>query len=377
MTGEALAATRTAGGALTPIPPEGIDTPFVYIDLDVVRSNIAAMQGALASAGVTLRPHVKTHKSIRIGRLQLAAGAAGITVATVGEAEVFAAAGFDDIFIAYPVWAGGPRGRRIRELHERVRLRIGLDSADAAEQLARAVAGSTRWLEVLVEVDCGAHRSGVDPQAAGELAVRAERHGVRVVGAFTYAGHADRSPEIRSQGAADELAALERAAGSLREAGIEPLVISAGSTPTALLSARAPITESRPGEYVFYDQNKVRLGVCEPADIALFVATTVVSTAVPGQVIIDAGHKALGREGSPDLGYGNVPAVPGSFLRALNEHHGFLQVPDGAVRARVGDVLAIVPNHTCPIVNLFDEYIVIERGTVVDRWPIDARGRQA
>lgn len=355
-------------------PPSGIDTPFVYIDLDVVRSNIAAMQAALSNAGIRLRPHVKTHKSVRIGRLQLEAGAVGITVATVGEAEVFAAAGFDDIFIAYPIWAAGPRAERIRSLHEQVKLRIGFDSAEAAERLGLAVEGSGRALEVLIEVDCGARRSGVDPRAAGEVAGRAQRYGLRVVGVFTYAGHGDRSLEARSRGSDDEIDALDRAAASLRQAGIEPKVVSAGSTPTALLSARAPVTESRPGEYVFYDEKKVRLGVCKPTDVALFVATTVVSTAVPGQVIIDAGHKALGREGSPELGYGNVPAIPGSFLRSLNEQHGYLAIPEDARRPNIGEVLTIVPNHACPIVNLFAEYVVTEHEGVVARWPVDARG---
>jgi D-serine deaminase-like pyridoxal phosphate-dependent protein len=138
----------------------------VCIDPSVVVANIERMQGAMSMQGIGLRPHIKTHKSLRIGRLQIDAGAKGITVATVGEAEVFAEGGFDDIFLAYPAWAGGSRGKRIRELHERVSLRVGFDSVEGAEQLARATRGS-RSLDVLVEVDCGARRSGVAPSEAG------------------------------------------------------------------------------------------------------------------------------------------------------------------------------------------------------------------
>jgi D-serine deaminase-like pyridoxal phosphate-dependent protein len=368
---------RTAWETEVGIPrvPEGIETPAVCLDLAVVLANVRRMQQALSAQGLRVRPHVKTHKSLRIGRLQIDAGAQGITAATVGEAEVFANGGFDDIFIAYPVWAGGSRGKRIRDLHERVSLRVGFDSIDGAEQLARAARGA-RPLNVLVEIDCGARRSGVPPSEAGPLAVAAARLGLRVLGVFTYAGHGDRSPEARLAAANDEVTELARAVESLRRAGFVEEEVSGGSTPTALLSARRPVTESRPGEYVFYDQNKVALGICQLEDVALVVATTVVSTAVPGQVILDVGTKALGREGSPDRGYGHVPAVPGSFLRLLNEHHGYLTVPDEVTRPRVGDVLAIVPNHACPIVNLFDEYTVLQDGREVDRWPIDARGRQ-
>jgi D-serine deaminase-like pyridoxal phosphate-dependent protein len=339
-------------------PPEGIDTPAVCVDLSVVVANIERMQRALTARGVRPRPHMKTHKSLRVGRLQVDAGAKGITVATVGEAEVFAAGGFDDIFIAYPVWAGGSRGKRIRELHERVSLRIGIDSVEGAEQLARATRGAGP-LDVVVEIDCGARRSGVEPTEAGRLAVAAARAGLRVVAVFTYAGHGDRSPEARIAAADDEVSGLSAAVESLRKAGVEPIDVSAGSTPTALLSARGPVTESRPGEYVFYDYNKVRLGLCDLADIGLVVATTVVSAAVHGQVILDVGTKALGREGSPERGYGHVPAVPGSVLRLLNEHHGYLSVPDDAARPKVGDVVALVPNHACPVVNLFDEYVIV------------------
>ena len=301
------------------------------------------MQRVADTAGVRLRPHVKTHKSIALGRLQLAAGATGITAGTVGEVEVFAAAGFDDIFLAYPVWAGGTHGSRLRAIHDSIRLTVGLDSRRAAEALADAMTGSERPLQVVIEVDCGAARSGIPPDEAGALAVEAARLGLDPVGAYTYGGHGDRNPEARETAARDEIDALEIALRSMRKAGFEPTVASAGTTPTAAFVGRPPVTEIRPGEYIFNDIGKLRIGACGPADLALFVASTVVSDAVSGQVIIDAGTKALGREGSEARGYGVAAGLPGSFLRKLNEYHGFLAMDPGCPRPAVGDPVAIAP----------------------------------
>ncbi|TDE88592.1 amino-acid racemase [Occultella glacieicola] len=332
------------------------------------------MQATISARGVNVRPHVKTHKSVRIGRMQIEAGAYGITAASVGEAEVFAGAGFDDILIAFPVWADAPRAARIRALHERTTLSIGVDSEEAASQLAAAVRGAAHPLDVFIELDCGARRSGIPAESAGDLAVACARLGLNVRGVFAYAGHGSRSREARLSASEDEVAAVRIATERIAARGLDIEVLSAGTTPTAGLSARAPVTEVRPGEYVFGDVNNVLLGSCSLDDVALHLAGTVVSTAVPGQVVLDVGSKALGREGSPERGYGWVPGVPGSFLRLLNEHHAFLTVPPEVPRPAVGDVLAIVPNHVCPPVNLFDEYAVVRAGVVVDTWPVDARG---
>lgn len=364
-------------GQPLPGPPGGIETPAVYLDLDVIDANIRRMQAALDGKGVTLRPHVKSHKSVNLARRQLEAGAAGITVSSVGEAEVFARAGFDDIFLAYTIWAGtGPRAERILRLHEQLRsFAIGVDSVAGAEQLASATRTSGRPLEVLVEIDSGARRTGVPPAEAGGLAAECLRLGLDVRGIFTYPGHAGRSRSARSEGAADEVRAAEQALASFSARGIPVRTVSAGSTPTALLSSRAPVTEVRPGEYIYNDADNVRLGTCRSlADVGLLVAATVVSTAVEGQVIIDAGTKVLGREGNAEKGFGLVPAIPGSFLRLLNEHHGYLSIPGGTVRPSVGDVLTVVPNHACPVANLFAEYVVMQGGSVIGRWPVDARG---
>ncbi|HEX5589970.1 MAG TPA: alanine racemase [Candidatus Limnocylindrales bacterium] len=355
-----------------PIPPDLV-TPALIVDVDRVRANVARMQALADAAGIALRPHAKTHKSLDIGRIQRAAGSVGLTVGTMGEAEVFAGAGFDDLFFAYPVWAVGDRARRLRDLHEATSLRIGLDTRAAADALA-TISRPGRRVQVVIEVDCGARRCGIPPAEAGSLGAYARSVGLEVVGAFTYPGHGDGSIDGRDAASRDELAALGVARDALLAEGIEPRVLSGGSTPTSRLSARPPVTELRPGEYVYNDLGKLRLGACEPGDIALVVATTVVSDAVPGQVIVDVGTKALGREGSPERGYGRPASIPSAVLSKLNEYHGYLAIPEGTPRPAVGEVLAIVPNHVCPAVNLFDEVTVLEGGRVTGRWPVDARG---
>lgn len=357
-----------------PLPPVDVETPALIVDLDIVRANIAAMQRHADDSGVALRPHIKTHKSVALGRLQVEAGARGITAGTTGEAEVFAAAGFDDIFLAYPIWAGGSMGARLRDLHEHISLRIGIDTRAAADALAAALRGTSKRPPVVIEIDCGAGRCGVRPEDAGELARYAASIGLEPLGAYTYPGHGDRDVASRATASDDEVAALATALASMRDVGLRPSLASAGSTPTSAYSARPPVTELRPGEYIFNDLGKLRLGACGPDDIGLFVATRVVSDAIDGQVIIDAGTKVLGREGNDAIGYGMIPAIPGSFLRRLNEYHGYLTVSPDVERPRVGDVVALVPNHVCPAVNLFDEFLVCEAGEVVGCWPVDARG---
>ena len=352
---------------------ERIDTPAPIVLADVMQDNIDRMQAFGDRQGLQVRPHVKTHKCVEIGRRQLQAGAVGITAGNVGEAEVFAAAGFGDIFIAYPLWPSGTKGPRIRKLAHTTRLRVGVDNAAAIDALAEAMGDDAGRLEVVVEVDCGARRSGAPAEAAGDLAAAARRRGLVPAGVFTYPGHGSAGPDARERAAWDQEAALVAAVRSLRAVGITPEVVSAGSTPTVEFATSSVITEIRPGEYVFNDLNNARLGACTEDQIALFVAGTVVSDWVPGQVILDVGTKALGREGSPERGYGGI-AGTSAVLSKLNEYHGFLPLPEG-LRPSVGTVLPVVPNHVCPIVVNFEQYIVTDStGTSLERWTVDARG---
>lgn len=352
---------------------ERIDTPAPIILADVMQDNIDRMQALADRQGLDVRPHVKTHKCVEIGRRQLKAGAVGITAGNVGEAEVFAKAGFNDIFIAYPLWAAGTKGPRIRKLAETTRLRVGADNVAAIHALADAMEDDAGQLEIVVEIDCGARRSGAPPEAAGELAAAARRRGLVPAGVFTYPGHGSAGPEARERAAKDQEAALIVAVRSLAAVGITPEVVSAGSTPTVEFATNSVITEIRPGEYVFNDLNNARLGACTQDQIALFVAATVVSDQVPGQVILDIGTKAIGREGSSEIGFGAI-AGTSAVLAKLNEYHGFLPLP-GGVRPRVGTVVPVVPNHVCPVVVNFEEYVVTESsGTSLERWAVDARG---
>ena len=353
---------------------ERVDTPAPIVLADVMQDNIDRMQGFADRLGLNVRPHVKTHKCVEIGRRQVKAGAVGITAGNVGEAEVFAAAGFDDIFIAYPIWPSGTKGLRIRKLAVTTRLRVGVDNFAAIDALADAMGSEAERLQVVIEVDCGARRSGAPPEFAGELAAAARRRGLVPVGVFTYPGHGSASPDSRQRAAMDQEAALTTAVRSFSAAGISADVVSAGSTPTVEYSTSNVITEIRPGEYVFNDLNNARLGACTEDQIALFVAGTVVSDWVPDQVILDVGTKALSREGNPQIGYGAVPGTS-AVLSKLNEYHGFLPLPAGDFQPGVGTVLPIVPNHVCPVVVNFEEYIVTDSTrTSLERWRVDARG---
>lgn len=357
--------------------PPGLDTPCLVIDLDRAEANARRIGDAAAEQGVVLRPHVKTHKSIALARLQLEAGAAGITVGTLGEAEVMAAGGIDDIFIAYPVWAEGPKADRLRALHARTPLVVGADSEAGANRLAAAVAGGTNPIRLLVEIDSGGRRTGVSsPAAALDVARRAREAGLDVIGVFTHGGHSYRAPGARAAAAADEVASLGAAADALRADGFALERISAGSTPTGVLAAAGQVNEIRPGTYLLGDRQQVVLGGIPPEGIALVVAATVISASVAGQVVLDAGAKALTKDRATYIeGYGSIPAYPEVVIERLFDYHAAVTIPPGAAAPRLGEVVAIVPNHVCPAVEQFDDFVVVRGGEVIGRWPVDARGR--
>jgi D-serine deaminase-like pyridoxal phosphate-dependent protein len=353
-----------------------LDMPVVVVDVDRVDARIASMAAAMRERRVALRPHAKTHKSIEIARRQIAAGATGLTVATIGEAETFAWAGLDDLFIAYPIIARGPKADRLRRLADRCSLLVGVDSVIGLEALAEAVRDSARAPRVVIEIDSGGRRTGVRPILAGALARQALTLGLEVMGAFTHGGHSYAGVAARFAAADDEVAGLEAAAASLRAEGIEPAVLSAGSTPTAALSARGVVTEERPGTYIFGDGLQAALAGEPAEDAALMVAATVVSAGAGTGFVIDAGAKVLAQDVAPFLrGHGSIVGYPDAIIERLNDHHGVVTLPSGAARPAIGSVVWIVPNHVCPVVNLVDEYVVAQAGRVVDRWPVDARGR--
>lgn len=363
---------------MAPPLPAVLDTPVLVIDLDVVERNAARLATDMAERGIALRPHAKTHKSIELGRIQLAHGAVGLTVGNLGEAEVFAGAGFTDLFVAYPIWAVGDKAARLRALHAEVQLdlSVGFDSVEGAARLAAAVAGLPRRLPVLLELDPGNRRTGARPEDAGAIASAAERAGLEVRGVFTHGGHGYQSPEASITAGEDEVRSLTIGRDALRAVGIEPSVISAGSTPTRYTAARSPVTEMRPGTYLLGDRQQWVLGA-QPSDgVAAVIAATVVSTAVEGQIVVDAGAKALTKDVAPYLeGHGAIPAYPDAVIERVSDYHGIVHIPAGASSPDLGEVVAIVPNHICPVVDLRDSFLATRRGTIVGTWRVDARGR--
>jgi D-serine deaminase-like pyridoxal phosphate-dependent protein len=363
-----------AGATAVPPLPRDIETPAIVVDRSRLEGNIARLQAALDARGIPLRPHAKTHKSLEVARLQLAAGARGLTVGTLGEAETFAAAGIRDLFIAYPIWAEGRKGTRLRELHDMADIRVGADSVAGVDRLAAAVRGAARPLTVLIEIDPGLHRTGVVPDAAGQVALAARGAGLRVAGVFAHGGHGYRMGG-RDEAAADEVRTLEAAAAALEASGIEVETISAGSTPTMLGAATGRVNEIRAGTYVFGDRQQWALGAIPAEGIAAFVAATVVSVA-DDRVVLDAGAKALTKDRADYLeGFGLLPAYPDAVIERLSDYHGVVTFPRGGPRPQIGEVVLVAPNHICPVVDLFDRFLVVSAAGATETWRVDARGR--
>jgi D-serine deaminase-like pyridoxal phosphate-dependent protein len=344
-------------------------SPYLVVDTERLERNIARVAGHARDAGVDLRPHVKTHKSVEIARRQLAAGAVGVTVATVGEAEVFVEAGVTDVLVAYPLWLTDDAAARVRRLADRATVTIGVDSPTGAARAAELLAGT--GVRLVVEVDSGHHRTGVPPEAAGTVA-RVVRGALPVVGAFTFPGHSY-APGAGPAVAAQESAALVAAAESLREHGVTPAVLSAGSTPSLADADTAVATELRPGVYVFGDAQQWELGSCSPDDVALTCWATVVSHA-GGRLVLDSGSKVLGADRAPySTGHGRLLDHPDARVVLLSEHHAVVELH--APLPPLGATVRVVPNHVCNAVNLVDELWATPPGGDLVPWAVAARGR--
>ncbi|MWV48965.1 D-TA family PLP-dependent enzyme [Rathayibacter sp. VKM Ac-2803] len=346
-------------------------TPALVLDEAVLDRNIAATAASAHARGLALRPHAKTHKSVEIARRQLAAGAVGLTVATVSEAEVFAAGGARDLFIAYPLWLDADRTARLRGVLASARVRVGVDSAESAARLAAAIPEAERSaLEVVVEIDSGHHRSGVLPLDAGAVAAAAVAEGLDVAGVFTFPGHSY-ALDHRESAARDEAEALAAAVDSLARSGVAARVVSGGSTPSAAFADAGVLTELRPGVSSLGDAQQWEMGTIGLESVAVTVLTTIVSRR-HDHLIADAGSKVLSSDrGAASTGFGRLPAFPEARVTVLSEHHATITGVDLSVGTRV----RIVPNHVCTAVNLADEYRVLLAGGGVASWPVDARGR--
>ena len=357
---------------------DSIETPAPVVDLDRLDRNIARVADYARAHGLALRPHVKTHKSPRVASAQVAAGATGLTCATPREAEVMQAAS-DDLLVAYPP-VDPARAARVARL-EAGRVTVALDSAEAIDAMSRAAADAGRTVQVYIELDLGMHRVGVSTAAeAVALARRAsDAPNLEYAGIAFYPGHVRQ--DVGGQDAAVRAVAsqLSAAVEELAAEGLEPDVVSGGSTPTLWRSHEmGPITEIRPGTYVYNDRTTATIGACALEDCALTVLATVVSTAVPRQAVIDAGVKSLGREpirGAAGEGFGALLEHPEVLVRNMSEEHGILDLSATSWTPRVGDRVRVVPNHVCVVVHLFDEIIGLRGDRIAERWLVAARGR--
>ncbi|MDB4899928.1 MAG: alanine racemase [Gemmatimonadetes bacterium] len=356
-----------------------IETPAAVVDLDRFDRNLRRAADYAAAHGLDLRPHVKTHKSPRVASEQLRLGAHGLTCATAFEAEVMSVV-CDDLLLAYPP-VGSTRANRLAALPKGVRLTVALDSDRAIDDVARAARAAQREIGVYVELDLGMHRVGVT--GVSEALALARRitgePGLDFAGLAFYPGHV-REPVDEQEEKLELLAdALDVALRRFADAGMSPRVVSGGSTPTLWRTHELPgVTEFRPGTYVYNDRTTAAIGACAWDDCALTVLATVVSTAVPGQAVIDAGTKALGREpvrGAAGEGFGQLLEHPEVLVARMSEEHGVLDLAGSDWRPEVGERVRVVPNHVCIVVHLNDLVYGVRGERIETSWPVVARGR--
>lgn len=356
-----------------------LDTPAAVIDLDRMEANLQRAAAYCRQHGLDWRPHAKTHKTPALAAAQLRAGAVGVTVATLREAEVMAPVA-RDVLLAYPP-IGAAKLERLRSiLGSGVRLSVALDSAEALAGVAATARAAGAAAGVLVEIDVGMGRVGV-PTAASAVALAqraAQTAGVEYRGVMFYPGHL-RAVTGDDDPALGEVARrLGEVLSALDAAGLPPAVVSGGSTPTFWHSHRIPgLTEVRPGTNIFNDRTTAAVGACAWDECAYSVLATVVSTAIPGQAVVDAGSKALAKEELRGEGgaYGALLDRPEVTVRALSEEHGVLDLSATAWRPSVGERVRVVPNHVCVSVNLQERLWGLRGEEVVAEWEVVGRGR--
>jgi len=344
-----------------------LDTPAAVVALDIAERNIARLQDACRKAGVGNRPHIKTHKSPEIMRLQLEAGAIGVTCQKLGEAEVMAGAGADDILISYNV-VGAAKHPRLRALAGRIKLTVCCDNRTVADGYAKAMAGASHPLSVLVECDTGRHRCGVTtPEAAVELARHVTAQpGLRFAGLLLYPPDGDLQPSLEFLARVREGCARHR---------LELHTVCSGGTPNWRRIGALGENEYRAGTYVYNDRQMVRVGAATLAECALVVYATVVSHPEAGRVMLDAGSKTLTSDLMGFDDHGQLLDYPDARLYKLAEEHGFVDVSHCARIPAVGEVVRILPNHACPVSNLFDRLLCTRAGVPAGPISVAARGQ--
>lgn len=359
---------------------DALETPAVVVDLDVMERNLQRMAAYCRRHRIALRPHTKTHKIPELARRQIESGAIGITVAKLGEAEVMIDGGLDDVLVAYPI-VGEGKTRRLAALAARARLTVSLDSQESVRAISEQAARYGVTVGILVELDVGFRRCGVTTaeEAVALAQTTLDLPGVEFRGLLFYPGHFWVVGDERQRLVASVNDFLQRVYDAFERERIPLAVVSGGSTPTAFISHEfAGVTEIRPGMYIFNDRNMVALEVARPEDCALSVVATVVSTAVPGRAIIDAGSKVLSSDGfraGDRQGFGCIREDPDAVIESLSEEHGIINIARSTRRYRVGERLTIIPNHVCATVNLHDEIYGVRGDQVETVWRVAARGK--
>jgi len=366
-----------------------LETPAVVVDLDVMEQNLSRMAEYCRSHNLRLRPHTKSHKIPELAKRQLAHGAHGITVAKIGEAEVMLDAGITDMLIAYPI-VGTGKAEKLAELATRANITVSLDSVEVARAISSSVKNRDARVDILVELDVGFHRCGVADEDAALAVARevAELPGLQFKGLMFFPGHLQVPEKERAELRTGVNDFLERALSKLDHAGLDAQVVSGGSTPTAREGHLFfGVNEIRPGMYIFNDHNMMGIGIAALEDCALSVITTVVSTSVPGRAIIDAGSKSLSSDrhlAGDGKGFGLVKTDPladrlktdsAAELEQLSEEHGHLNISSSTREYRVGERLAIIPNHVCSTVNMHNQIYGVRGERVETVWEVSARGK--
>jgi D-serine deaminase-like pyridoxal phosphate-dependent protein len=344
-------------------------TPAVVIDLDRVDKNISRVQAVCETAGVANRPHIKTHKSPVLAKMQIAAGASGVTCQKLGEAEIMADAGIENILVSYNL-IGAARSGRLAALRKRADVTICADNPVTLAAYAEAAAAAQAPIGVVIECDTGRKRAGVEtPKEAVELArIVRDTDGLEFRGLLLYPTEGGWDTAQRFH---------DEAVAGLRSLGLEPGIISTGGTPNLPNVGKLKgATEHRAGTYIFNDRMMIACGLATEDDCALHVYATVVSRAGPERGILDSGSKTLTADPGGGMdGFGHILEYPQARIGAFAEEHGFLDLSRTNQRPNVGEVVRIIPNHVCVVVNMVDQLIAVRRNEIVDVIPVAARGR--
>ncbi|MCK1545934.1 D-TA family PLP-dependent enzyme [Bradyrhizobium sp. 147] len=343
-------------------------TPCAVIDMDRVERNIARIQKACDDAGIANRPHIKTHKNPTIAKMQVAAGAKGITCQKLGEAEIMANAGIDDILISYNL-LGEEKMARLGALQAKANMTVAADNSTVVAGLPKAAAASGRPLSVVVECDTGRKRAGVETPAEAIALAReiAASKGLQFAGFLMYP---------TETGWAEAQKFYDEALAGVRAHALDAKIVSTGGTPNLKnLGKLKGGTEHRFGTYIYNDRMQVAAGVASWDDCALHIYSTVVSRAAPERGILDAGSKTLTTDTGGLDGHGLILEHPEANIARFAEEHGFLDLSRSNTRPNVGDVVRIVPNHVCVVVNMMDEVVMVRGEEIIGTLPVAARGK--